>query len=106
MITFHPDLYVSDKLKKRENRIRRSLRMRRGTLGVYLICINNGSDQFDIFNAGILKQKHFRKVDLKIIGLCDSMSDAETYIEHLLEDVLKETGRPDMKSYMMKGFQK
>lgn len=104
MVIFHEDLYVSEKLKKKESKLRRSLRLRRGLFGVYIIALCDGNDQVEIFDAMVLKQPHFRKATVRIIGLSDSAQDATDYVVSLVEKQVSNCGNADIKSMLMKGF--
>lgn len=104
MVEFSNNLYISDSLSKKEGRIRRSLRMRRGLIKVYIISICDGTDQLEIYNSSILKQKLYRYMNIRIVGITDSMEDATNYVIKLVEDNLRLYGNADIKSTVLKGF--
>ncbi len=103
MLKFYSKLYVSDSIKN-INKIKWKIRTGRGQLNIFLITISNSSDQLECFHNGLLKQQIYRKLDLKIVGVATGYEEALIIIQQMLEDVWKETGNADMKSYLLQHF--
>lgn len=104
MITYSNKLYTSDSIKKIDS-IKRKIKYGHGQARLYLITLsNNGDNQLDIFHNAMLKQRLYRKFDLKVVGLSNSYDEALLIVEGILNDSLKETGSADMKSYLLKFF--
>lgn len=103
MITYSDNLYLSDSIKH-VNRIKRKIKYGRGQIKVFLLTLSNSSDQIDIFHNSMLKQKFYRKMNLRIIGIANSYDEALIIVQDILEDTIKDTGTYDMKEYLMSIF--
>ena len=103
MIKFYKNLYISESIHN-PKRIKWKLKTGTGQLNVYLISLSNCSDQLDCFHNGLLKQKYFHKLDLKVVGIAASYTEAIDLIQTILKDVIKETGNVDMKTYLLSHF--
>lgn len=103
MITYSDNLYIGDTVKH-INRIKRKIKLGKGQIRLYLITLANNCDQLDIFHNSMLKQRFYRKLDLKVVGIANSYDEALLLIQDILEDTMAETGTTDMKSYLQSGF--
>ena len=65
----YKDLVTDEACEKSKNKILRKLRMHAGMVDVYLICLANGSDNFDIYDSACLKQKAFPRDTIYLVGL-------------------------------------
>lgn len=97
---FYHKLYVGDKVKNLLL-IKNKLRMGIGTIKVYIISLSNGTDQLDIFHAGLLKQKYLRSHTCYIIGIASSYQEAIQMVVDITKEVVQETGTADIKSYLL-----
>lgn len=100
MITYSDNLYTGDSIKH-VRRIKRKIKYGRGQLKVFILTLSNSSDQIDIFHNSMLKQRLFRKQDLRVVGLANSYDEALTIVLNILDDTLKENGNADMKKYLL-----
>ena len=85
---FCQNMMTGEKIRGKENKIMQKLQNGSGTLNVYVIAICEGEDLFEIYNAGILKQRGLRKLPIRIAGLASSPEEAQDMItgwimEHL-----------------------
>ncbi len=103
MIRFYHNLYVSDSIKKLK-RVKWKILTGRGQLDIYLITICNAKDQLEIIHNSLLKQKAFRKSDLRVVGITSGYGDAFKIVQNILDEVLDNTGTADMKKYLLEHF--
>ena len=57
---YYKYLYVSDSIKN-PDKIKRSLKLHKGVLGIYLIMLSTDPDQVEIMNAAFLKLPYYKK---------------------------------------------
>ena len=69
---FVTDEYLRDKKKK----VLRKLWMNVGQIDIFLVCLNNGVDQFDIIHTALLKQKRYPKKELYLLGIAKGWESA------------------------------
>ena len=103
MITYSNNLYLGDSVKHIKS-IKRKIKYGRGQLKLYLITLSNSEDQLDIFHNAMLKQRYFRKLNLRVVGLANSYEEALEVVSQILDDTLAHTGVPDMKAYLSDNF--
>lgn len=72
----YKDLVTDEACEKSKNKILRKLRMHAGMVDVYLICLANGSDNFDIYDSACLKQKAFPRDMIYLVGLAKGKDSA------------------------------
>ena len=96
---FYKDLLVGESVLGKENKICRKLKYGVGMLNVYVITLNQGNDNFDIYYCPYLKQKALRKRSLCVIGLAGSHEEAVMMVTGLIRDIYTKTGNTDFKVY-------
>lgn len=106
MITFSKNLYVSNSIKERKIPvIKLGIKQGRGRLKLYLITLsNNDSDQLDIIHNSLLKQRLYRKLDLRIVGLANSREEATELVIDMLNETIESTGHCNIKDYLLTQF--
>ena len=72
----YKDLFTDEFASENKKKILRRLWMNIGQIDIFLIFINQGEDQFDIVNSSILKQKHYPKKDLYLLGIAKGWESA------------------------------
>lgn len=100
-MTFYRELYCDEDIKKKKKKIIRKIRKNAGQLGVYVIALSKGSDIFDIFHVGMLKQKYFPKEDLHIIGLASSYDMAIKLAANMVMDFFSAYGTWQFKEKLL-----
>ena len=105
-LRFFKNMYSSGKIKGREENILKKLETGAGLIGVYCIAVPlSGSFPLEIYNAAVLKQRWFRRSDILIVGLSDSLKNAEILSSEILSDINKARGDYDSRCYFMNGLQ-
>lgn len=99
MITYSDNLYLGESVKH-INRIKRRIKYGRGQLKVFLLTLSNTDDQIDIFHNSMLKQRYYRKLDLRVIGIANSYDEALVVVQNILSDTMELKGNTNMKQYL------
>lgn len=106
MITYSNKLYVSNSIKERKiPAIKLGIKQGRGRLKLYLITLsNNDSDQLEIIHNSLLKQRLYRKLDLRIVGFANSKEEATDLVIDMLNETIESTGSCNIKDYLLTQF--
>lgn len=100
MIQWASRLYIGDKLKKRRDKTIDSINNRSITSDVYCIAFaSQPSNLFDIMNANELLFPHYKKTDIKIVGLAKGKDEATSLVQDMLMEVYHKTGAFDVREY-------
>lgn len=97
---FDRRLYVGESVKK-VNRVKWKLFTGAGQFQVYLIALSNNSDQLDIMHCSMLKQKHFDRKSLYVVGIANSKAEAYQLVGKMLADTLQAGMDGDIKGYLL-----
>lgn len=99
MIRFSKKLYTSDSIKM-VGIIKKRIVIRSGMISIYLLALNNGSDQLEYFHNSMLKQKAIWKQEHYIVGMAKSVTECQGIVERIASDCYSVRGDYDMKSYL------
>ena len=98
---FYKDLYVSEFLEKKRNKLVRDIRHKESYPSIYVIvlpaCDHN---QLELYSSIMLKQKVYDRDDLFIVGIADGYDDALMIVQRIYDDVLLKTGNTDVRRYL------
>lgn len=99
---YYRNLYVSEKLQKKKDKILDHLEHGRIQFQIYLIVLaENRQNHLEFFDAMMLQQHSFRNPDdIFLVGIADGYGEAVRLVEEIINDVLKETGRTDIRGYI------
>lgn len=97
---FYRRLYVGKSVRK-VNTVKWKLKAGAGQFCVYLITISRGRDQLDIFHCSLLKQKHFDRKQLYVVGIAADMGEAYQLVGRMLADTLQAGMEGDIKGYLL-----
>lgn len=99
---FYRELYVSERLEKKQEKIIEKLKAGKFQRGYQLIALApNPENHLEIFNSMMLLQPALPQKELFIVGITKDYDEALEFVEHLLEKVYNETGRTDIRSYIL-----
>ncbi len=97
---FYRDLYLSKGMENREKGTRLRLKAGAGVVGVYCIAVPLfGSDPLEIINAAFLKQRWYRKSGLLIVGMAETLREAELMSADILMEVHSKQGDYNTRYY-------
>lgn len=101
---FYKNLYVGETIKN-VNLVKWKLKHAAGQFDAYLITLSeNDSDQLNIFHNSMLKQKLFRSVDYKVVGIANGRAEALTLVKKMTDDCMEATGTGNIKEYLKQDF--
>lgn len=97
---FAINLYTTEKTKKTLTRIMHRTKKRRLQPGIWLIAIaSNEKNLLDIFHSIHYMQPMFESLNPDIVGVAESEDAAKELLIQITEDVYRETGSFDVRSY-------
>lgn len=100
MISWTSRLYVGEKMKKKKEKAVASINNREATFGVYCIAFaSHPSNLFDIMDANELLFPHYKKSEMKIVGLAKGKEEALNLVHEMIMEVYNETGNFDVRTY-------
>lgn len=101
---FSRKLYISPSLHKKCGKVKWKLRTGRPQPAVYIIALAKNNDLLEIYHSGLLKQKYYKKKQnaTYIVGIAAGYGGAVDLVIEIIEDVLRETGACDVKTYFAK----
>ncbi len=100
------DLYISDSITKKKNRIKWKINHQKPSGFVHLICLpSNENNLLDIIPSANLLQKGYPRKNLTIIGLASNYNEAVLLTRDIIDDIYTQTGEFDVGKYfkMTKG---
>lgn len=93
MVSFAKDLYTSEEVTSKVSTIKWKMACGIGMINLFFITMSQSTtDLFDIYPAVVFKQRSFRKSNLKIIGIASSPADANSLVETMINECIRETG--------------
>ena len=93
----YKDFVTDEELAGQKRKILRKLWMNAGQLGIYLICLNDGPDQFDIIHTAVLKQRRYNKKDIHLLGIAKGRDSAAMLCGKLYLDFREKYGKDNFK---------
>lgn len=101
MHKFYKYLYWDERIsEKRRDRIKWRLKVSRRDKPCYVLTINEGDDQLDIYNSLVLLQPYFRKNPKFIVGIAADYEGAVRILQQIADECHKKTGNADLKRYL------
>ncbi|MDD3173625.1 MAG: hypothetical protein PHF63_08200 [Herbinix sp.] len=87
-------------MKKKKNKVTASINQGEATFEVYCIAFASHPDNlFDILNANELLFPHYKKSDVRIVGLAKGKEEAINLVQSMLMEVYNNTGNFDVRNY-------
>ncbi len=100
MILWTSRIYVGNKIKKKKDKVIASINNNEVTFGVYCITFASHQDNlFDIMDANELLFPHYKKSEVRIIGLAKGKNEAVHLVQRMLMEVYHKTGNFDVRAY-------
>ncbi len=100
MVQWATRLYIGDKLKKKKDQVIASINNREATFHVYCIAFaSQPCNLFDIMDANELLFPHYKKAEVRIVGLARDKEEALILVQEMLLEVYRETGEFDVRAY-------
>lgn len=86
--------------EKRKDRIKWRLKVGKRDLPCYVLTINEGSDQLDIYHSFVLLQPYFRKSRKFIVGIAADYEGALAVLEQIVRECCEKNRDADLKKYL------
>ncbi len=100
MVQWATKLYIGEKIKKKKDKVVASINNREATFNVYCIAFaSQPCNLFDIMDANELLFPHYKKAEVRIVGLAKGKEEALTLVQEMLMEVYKETGEFNVRAY-------
>ena len=98
---WYSDLYISDSIGKKANKIKWKINHSAGTLDTYVIAFPSNPDNLlDMIPTTDLLQKAYPKDNLHIIGLAKGYYEGIELIQQIITDAYEATGDVNIKKYL------
>lgn len=102
-IKCYSNLYVSELVKKRKNKVLTGLMEQKFQPGITVITLASGEqNHLEFFQAFMLRQHFYDEKELFVVGLAEGYEDAAELVEQIVQKVVDETGGTDIRSYILK----
>ncbi len=101
---FYHNLYVGESVQK-VNKVKWKLYTGAGQFNIYLVTLAANSDQLNIMHCSLLKQKHFDRKNLCVVGLAGSKGEAYQLVGKMLADTLMAGMEGDIKGYLLENME-
>lgn len=96
------DLYVSDSMKDKQNKVLKNLMERRFSYPFYILTLSGGEqNHLEFFSSVLIQQHYYDDTDLFVVGLAGDYTSAEYLTAEIVQDVLDKTGETDIRSYIL-----
>lgn len=100
MVSWISRLYISENMKKKKDRVVASINNREATFGIYCIAFASHPDNlFDILDANELLFPHYKKTEVRIVGLAKGKEEAINLVQKMLLEVYDNTGNFNVRTY-------
>lgn len=101
MHRFYKYLYWDERIpEKNRDRIRWRLKVAKRDRPCYVLALNEGRDQLDIYNSLVLLQSYFRKSSKFIIGIAADYGGAVEILQKIAQECYEKNGNGDLKGYL------
>lgn len=97
------DLYVSDGLKRKKNKILKKLMERALQPTLYILALTQGEqNHLEFYPALLLQQPWYDDAEIFVVGIADGYDAAVFLVEEIARQVLEETGGTDIREFLTK----
>lgn len=100
MISWTSRLFIGEKMKRKKDKIIAAINNSEATFGVYCITFaSHPRNLFDIMDANELLFPHYKRSEIKIVGLAKGKEEAIGLVQDMIMEVYNNTGNFDVRSY-------
>lgn len=102
-MTFYCDLYVSEDLGKKKEKVMQKLRENKAQPSVYVLTLAQGRrNHLEFYSSLLLKQHIYEDTPLFVVGIADGYDDAMYMVEQIVREIYDRTGDTDVRGYIEK----
>lgn len=99
---FYKNLYVSESLRKRKEKILRKLKAGKGSLGCYIITLTkNPANQLEFFDSVLLQQKYERADSKFLVGIAGCYEEALQLVQKISEDTYEKRNDLNIREFIL-----
>lgn len=103
---YYKDLYITDALKKKKNKIIKKMEAGKFIPGIHIITLAaNPKNHLEIWHYPILLQPSFPKKDFFVVGITKGYEEALEFVEEIVQEVYNKTDGTDIRSYILSKVQ-
>lgn len=100
MVQWATRLYIGEKMKKKKDQAIASINNREATFDVYCIAFaSQPANLFDIMDANELLFPHYKRAEVRIVGLARGKAEAIRLVQDMLMEVYQNTGEFNVRTY-------
>ncbi|MDD3404638.1 MAG: hypothetical protein PHQ72_15000 [Hespellia sp.] len=101
-IKVYRQLYVSEFLEKKREKILQKLLNNQFQPNIYLITLaQNQEDELEFYSTFLLRQHVYEDTPIFLVGLAEGYDDALDMVEMITDEVYQKTGNTDIRNYIM-----
>lgn len=93
-------LYWGESIENR-NKVMKQLKQKKWFPVVYLIAINQGVDQLDIYSVRQLRHRFYEENPPMIVGIAGDYEEATDIVVRIAREALKKQGNCNLKEYLL-----
>lgn len=95
------DLYVSEGLKRKKNKILKKLMERALQPTIYILTLAQGEqNHLEFYPALLLQQPWYDDAQIFVVGIADGYDTAVYLVEEIIHEVLDKTGGTDIRRFL------
>ena len=101
---FYKNLYVSESMTKKKEKVIAKLNKKKYPLNTYVIAlIEEGENQLEFYSTLMFRQGSVIDDDIFVVGIAGGYDDALYLVEEIAKEVYEKTGDLDIRSYIREG---
>lgn len=102
LMKFYGNLYVSESLEKKKDKIIERLKNGKFQLSCYVIMLTeNPKNQLEFFDSILLMQRNYKKENPFIVGIANCYDEALLLVQKMTEDAYLQKGNADIRGYIL-----
>ena len=99
---YYSNLYVSERLKKKKDKVIARLERRKIQPDLHVILLPEcDHNQLEIVNAMYLLQPGYPREGRMVVGIAKGFEEAVELVEQIVQEVYEQTGGCDIRSYIL-----
>ena len=95
---FYKNLYVSESMTKKKEKVIAKLNKKKYPLNTYVI--EEGENQLEFYSTFMFRQGSVIDDDIFVVGIAGGYDDALYLVEEIAKEVYEKTGDLDIRSYI------
>lgn len=101
-MTFYCDLYVSEDLKEKKDRVIQKLNANSAQPSVYIITLaQGGQNHLEFYSSLLLKQHFYEDTPLFVVGIARGYDGALYLTEHIIKSIYEKTEDTDIREFIV-----